>query len=198
MVGAVFSILEGKEAGSLGDFGSARAIADVTLGFANATQITFGANRTECQFAIESLLYSADKANEVLVRDWFNWFDLWLSIDYYLWVPYNLYTVQFSCTASLSEIEELGGKYWQFTSSSQTVWFNLFYNAGSIVKGFTNIAMYFMAKEYTRVNSPFALGMELGQIFWLIFFPATDYLDDALAKGASWGQDYTWDQVIAL
>ena len=68
----------------------------------------------------------------------------------------------------------------------------------SIVKGFTNIAMYFMAKEYTRVNSPFALGMELGQIFWLIFFPATDYLNDALAKGASWGQDYTWDQVIAL
>jgi hypothetical protein len=68
------------------------------LGFTNATQITFGANRTECQFAIEELYYSAEKASYILARNWFDWFDFWLSIDFYLFVPYNLYTVQFSCT----------------------------------------------------------------------------------------------------
>ena len=40
--------------------------------------------------------------------------------------------------------------------------------------------------------------MELGQIFWLIFYPAQAYLDSVLDKGGVWGQDYTWDTVIAL
>jgi len=40
--------------------------------------------------------------------------------------------------------------------------FNLFYSAGSILKGWTNLAMYFIALEYTRVDSPFSFGMELG------------------------------------
>ena len=56
--------------------------------------------------------------------------------------------------------------------------------------------MYFMAKEYTRVSDPFSMGMELGQIFWLIFFPVEEYLDLALDSGSIWGQDYTWDAVI--
>ena len=53
-----------------------------------------------------------------------------------------------------------------------------------------------MAKEYTRVVDPFSMGMELGQIFWLTFFPIEEYLDLALEDGAIWGQDYTWDAVI--
>ena len=56
--------------------------------------------------------------------------------------------------------------------------------------------MYFMAKEYTRVEDPFSMGMELGQIFWLTFFPVEEYLDLAIDEGAIWGQDYTWDDVI--
>ena len=77
---------------------------EIILGFANATQITFGANRTECQFAIEALFYSSNHASYILTREWFDWFDIWLSLDFYLLVPYNLYTVQFSCTASVEEI----------------------------------------------------------------------------------------------
>jgi len=40
--------------------------------------------------------------------------------------------------------------------------------------------------------------MELGQIFWLIFYPVEDYLDDLLDSGATWDHDYTWDKIIDL
>jgi len=66
------------------------------------------------------------------------------------------------------------------------------------MKGVVNVAMYFMAKEYTRVEDSRSMGMELGQIFWLIFFPVEEYLDLAIEDGAIWGQDYTWDQVIQM
>ena len=47
--------------------------------------------------------------------------------------------------------------------------------------------MYFMAKEYTRVEGPRSMGMELGQIFWLIFYPVEEYLDLSIEEGAIWG-----------
>merc|ERR1712150_270833 len=72
-----------------------------------------------------------------------------------------------------------------------------FYNSGTAIKGIVNILMYFIAEKYTRVDSAFTLGMELGQIIWLLFFPAKDYLDQTLANGGIWGQDYTWDSIIA-
>ena len=75
--------------------------------------------------------------------------------------------------------------------------FNLFYNSGTAIKGIVNILMYFIAEKYTRVDSAFTLGMELGQIIWLLFFPAKDYLDQTLDNGGIWGQDYTWDSIIA-
>ena len=55
------------------------------------------------------------------------------------------------------------------------------------MKGIVNVAMYFMAKEYTRVEDSRSMGMELGQIFWLIFFPVEEYLDLAIEDGAIWG-----------
>ena len=73
-------------------------------GFANATQFSFGGNKTECQFALEGLVHSANDATEVLLRDWFSWFDFWKAIDLYLVVPYSLYSVNFACTESLYEI----------------------------------------------------------------------------------------------
>ena len=64
--------------------------------------------------------------------------------------------------------------------------FNVFYNGGNIISGITNIWMYFIASDYTRVKTPFDLGMELGQIFWLTFYPALTYLDEAIADGYEW------------
>ena len=40
--------------------------------------------------------------------------------------------------------------------------------------------------------------MEIGQIFWMLFFPVQEYLDEALGEGAVWGQDYTWDTIIHM
>ena len=189
----LFLDLEHKQKGEWGDFTDVRSVFEVILGAANATQITFGANRTLCQFAGEDLWYSAGMGNELISRDFFSYFDMLAAIDAYLYVPYNLYAIQFSCTASVDEISSLVNKYTVFTLDFDIIWFNLFYNAGTIMKGVTNIIMYWVAKDYTRVDSPFSLGMELGQIFWLIFYPAEEYLDDALEHGAVWGQDYTWD-----
>ena len=78
------------------------------------------------------------------------------------------------------------------------LWFNLFYNGGTIVKSLVNLGLYFIAKEYTRVKDAFSFGMEIGQIFWMLFFPMEDYLNNAIKKGAVWGMDYTWDHVIHL
>lgn len=133
-----------------------------------------------------------------MTEDWFSWFDFWESIDYYLIVPHNLYLLQFACTESVYEVDDLLSKYGTFMTDASTIWFNLFYSSGNIIKGIVNVAMYFMAKEYTRVSGPYSMGMELGQIFWLVFFPVEEYLDVALDEGQIWGQDYTWDEVIHL
>ena len=56
--------------------------------------------------------------------------------------------------------------------------------------------MYFVVKEYSSVDTSFELGMELGRIFWMLFYPARDYLADSVDQGFTWGEDYTWDDVI--
>ena len=88
------------------------------------------------------------------------------------------------------------GQYASFFQNSNDIMFNLFYNGGKIVKGITHVLMYFIAIDYTRVKSPFDMGMQLGQIFWLTFYPARLYLDTSIAAGNSWDQDYTWAGTI--
>lgn len=57
--------------------------------------------------------------------------------------------------------------------------------------------MWNVAKEYTRISDAFTMGMEIGQIFWMIFYPTELYLDQSLADpNTEWGQDYTWDAII--
>lgn len=102
-------------------------------------------------------------------------------------MPHNLYTLQSSCIASYEEVQVLAEQYWNQLSDIKKLAFNIFYNGGSSIKGVTNIIMFFIAKEYTRINDAFDLGMEMGQIFWLLIYPAKDYLDNALENGAVWG-----------
>jgi hypothetical protein len=47
-------VLAGTTPGSVEDFADWESILEIFAGFANSTQITFGENRTECQFALES------------------------------------------------------------------------------------------------------------------------------------------------
>lgn len=62
----------------------------------------------------------------------------------------------------MGEVEELAIKYWHSVTHYNQVLFNFFYSGGNIIKGVTNIIMYFLAKKYTRVKTPFKFGMELG------------------------------------
>ena len=114
-----------------------------------------------------------------------------------LHVPYNLPIVLDACNGSIYELETLLDEYGSFYSNTDHVLFNLLYNGGSIVKGITHVIMYFIATDYTRVKNPFDMGMQLGQIFWMTFYPAQKYLDKSLDAGNSWDQDYTWDGSIA-
>ena len=77
----------------MSDFTNPEALLNIAIGFANATQITFGENRTECQFAAQSLYYNAENATFVLTEDWVNYFDIWTALDLFLYVPFNLYTI---------------------------------------------------------------------------------------------------------
>ena len=56
LVRAALDFLDNKAKGSWSDFASLSAVFDISRGFLNATQITFGGSRTECQFAIQDSL----------------------------------------------------------------------------------------------------------------------------------------------
>ena len=148
------------------------ALFDISRGFLNSTQITFGGSRSECQFAVQDSLNNGQKAVDILVETWFSYMDLWRFVDAFLHVPYNLPIIILACHDSRYEVEQLLEDYVSLWNSSDAIMFNIFYNGGNIMKGFTNIWMYFIATDYTRVKTPFDLGMQMGQIFWLTFYPA--------------------------
>ena len=45
--------------GSWAEFSSAESVWNMVIGFANATELVFGENRTDCQFAIEAIVDSS-------------------------------------------------------------------------------------------------------------------------------------------
>lgn len=94
-----------------------------------------------------------------MVETWFSYMDLWRFVEAFLHVPYNLPIIILSCHDSRYEIEKLLEDYASLYNSSNAITFNVFYNGGSIIKGITNIWMYFVASDYTRVKTPFDLGM---------------------------------------
>ena len=99
---------------------------------------------------------------------------------------------------SVIEIYELFIMYSQFSYNLDILYFNMIYNAGSVIKGISNIVMYFYAKEYTRVADGFTLGLELGQIIWMIFYPTAEYLSLQVRNGIPFRQDYTWGALLTL
>jgi len=127
-----------------------------------------------------------------------NYFDFWLGFDHYLLIPYNLYEVWSTCYYGIREIYYLGLDYIEFSKNLNILWFNMLYNMGTVIKNVSNLVMFFMAKEYTRVQDGFTFGLELGQIFWMTFYPNERYLRNLLKEGLEWSQDYTWDDVISL
>lgn len=90
--GSFVQAFDDKTKGSLTDF-DFKEILEIAFGFLNATQVTYGKNRTECQLGLETLSYSADRGYTILSGRWFNWFDFWFAIDKYLFIPYSLYSI---------------------------------------------------------------------------------------------------------
>lgn len=86
------------------------------------------------------------------------------------------------------EIYGLLLNYIKFAKDVKILWFNLGYNLGGLVTSIKNIWMWNVAKEYTRIEDSFTMGMEMGQMFWMIFYPTQLYLDTSLADpNAHWG-----------
>ena len=158
-------------AGNWGEFATLEGVWFMLVGFSNATQLSFGENRTECQFAIEAIVDSSIYATQVLLEKWFNYWNFLRAIDNYLVIPYNLYTVTYSCYYGVLEILSLLEEYIVFHKDLKILWFNLGYNFGGLVTAIKNIWMWNVAKEYTRINDSFTMGMEIGQMFWMIFYP---------------------------
>ena len=69
------------------------------------------------------------------------------------------------------EIYGLLLNYIKFAQDVKILWFNLGYNLGGLVTAIKNIWMWNVAKEYTRIEDSFTMGMEMGQMFWMIFYP---------------------------
>ena len=183
--------------GSWDEFGSADGVWQLLVGFSNATQISFGQNRTDCQFALEAIADSSVFASQILVEKWFNYWNFLRAIDNYLIVTYNLHTVCFSCYYGVLELVDLFDDYIDFVHDIKILWFNWGYNMGGIITSIKNIWMWNVAKEYTRIEDAFTMGLEMGQIFWMMFYPTQKYLNQAIRDSDNeWGQDYSWDAVI--
>jgi hypothetical protein len=102
------------------------------------------------------------QSNTISEENPVDYFDFWLAFDMYLLIPYNIHEAYYSCYMSAIEIYALFLSYAEFASNLDILWFNMLYNMGSVIKGVSNIVMYFYAKEYTRVTDGFTFGLELG------------------------------------
>ena len=168
--------------GSWAEFTDVESVWQMLIGFANATQISFGGNRSECQFGVEAVIDSAVFATQVAMEKWPNYWNVLKAIDAYLIIPYNLYTLTYGCYWGVLEILDLLTDYFIFHKDLKILAFNLGYNAGALITGIKNIWLWNVAKEYTRVRDAFTMGMEIGQLWWGIFYPAEQYLDQTLGK----------------
>ena len=152
------------------------------VGFANEMQFSFGENRTDCQWAMEAIVDSSVFATQVLLEKWPNYWNVLKAIDSYLIVPHNLYTIIYSCYWRVLEIADLLSDYFIFHKDLKILWFNLRYNFGSLITNVKNICMLLVSKKYTRIDNALTMGLEIGQMFWGIFYPTEQYLDQSFAK----------------
>ena len=81
-------------------------------------------------------------------------------------------------------------------SNTNILFFNMFFNSGTIITNVRNLVLYFYERDYTRVKNVFQFGTEMGQIFWYVFYPTRIYIQTTLDRGGTFQQDWTWDNTI--
>ena len=96
------------------------------------------------------------------------------------------------------EVYELFLEYAQFADNLDILWFNMAYHAGQVIKNISNIVMYFIATEFTRVADGFTFGLEIGQIIWMIFYPTSTYIRQQRDEGYEFKIDYTWGAIAGI
>ena len=101
-------------AGNWSEFKSVESVWQMILGFLNSTQLSFGGNRSECQFGMESIVDSSIYATLVIREKWPNYFNVLKAIDSYLMVTYELHTLVFSCYWGVLEMKDLLSDYFIF------------------------------------------------------------------------------------
>ena len=138
-------------AGNWSEFSSVDSVWGMILGFFNATQVSFGGNRSDCQFAMENMVDSCIYASLVLLEKWPNYFNVLRAFDSFLVVPYEIYNVTASCYYGVLEMHDLLNDYFIWRDDGYILAFNIGYNLGAIITNIKNIWMWNVAKDYTRV-----------------------------------------------
>ena len=87
-----------------------------------------------------------------------------------------------ACKSGLDETTGVLLNFKDAMTDWQTLKFNLFFYSGNIVSSVKNLVLYFYSINYTRVQTPFDVGLELGQIFWYIFYPGKKHIEELLAR----------------
>lgn len=106
-------------------------------------------------------------------KNLFGFFNL---TDGLLEVPFLVNRTTFSCFYGVAEMALVVGNYTTFTSDVTTLGFNAFYNSGDIFISLRNIFLYFMDSDYGRVQDATSFGKELGNVFFLVFYPQRENL----------------------
>ena len=139
-------------------------------------------------------------ATEILLQnDPVEYFDFWLAFDHYLNIPYNLYTIFDGCYYGAREIYFLALEYAEFASNLNVIYFNLLYNMGTGIKNVSNIVMYFLAKEFSRISDGFTFGMELGTLIQLsLYTNERDIRNNLIKNNMEFSVDYSYEYAIHL
>jgi hypothetical protein len=100
-------------------------------------------------------------------------------------VPFLVNRTTFSCYYGVEELALVVGNYTTFASDLSTLSFNAFYNSGDIFTSLRNIFLYFMDSAFGRVQDATSFGKELGNVFFLVFYPQKENLELLAASGTA-------------
>ncbi len=98
-----------------------------------------------------------------------------------------------ACYSSVKEVVTVWALYKAtLQTNSQIIKFNTLFNSGKVITSISNIIMYYLLPEYSRVTDDFMLGKEIGSILFDIFYPYEVMLNQQLQAGATFAKDYSW------
>ena len=148
------------------------------FGFMNTTQLTFSPNKSVCvdnSFTIYETYSDVQQTSPGLKHTL-------KAVNLIVDMAALLYPTGTACKNGFDETTGVLINFKHAMMDWQVVKFNLFFYSGNIVSSVKNLVLYFYSINYTRVQSPFEVGLELGQIFWYIFNPGRKHIESIIAS----------------